>query len=160
MNILFICTHNRCRSILAEAIFQQQAHITGAALNIRSAGSQPAGVVHPESLAALNRHCVPTEKLSSQSWGDFQQWSWDLVITVCDSAAREPCPSYLNSAQRLHWNLQDPSSLDASIEDRAIAFDQLIGTLKETAAAAIKEINDNNHKAAIDCFEKAGAIVV
>lgn len=160
MNILFICTHNRCRSILAEAVFQQQSEQSGAELNICSAGSQPAGHIHPESLAALKRHNIPHGALSSQSWNDFQQSPWDLVITVCDSAANEACPSYLSSSLRLHWPLEDPSSLNNGATERQRAFDFLIQTLQNTAGSFTRALEQGNKQAALDSLKNAGAIAV
>ena len=86
MKVLYICTHNRCRSILSEAITN---HVAGDVITAKSAGSQPAGEVHPLSLKYLNEAGIPTEGLQSQSWDEFEAFAPDLVITVCDSAAGE-----------------------------------------------------------------------
>ncbi|MDG1462870.1 MAG: arsenate reductase ArsC, partial [Gammaproteobacteria bacterium] len=79
--VLFICTHNRCRSILAEAVTK---HIARGDLDARSAGSDPAGVVHPLSLQYLDEAGISTAGLSSQSWDAHEDWAPDIVITVCD----------------------------------------------------------------------------
>lgn len=157
MNILFICTHNRCRSILAEAVFRQQADINNSSLTVRSAGSQPAGVVHAESLAALDRHNISQEGLNSQSWHDFEQWPCNLAITVCNSAAEESCPSWLQQGHNLHWSLQDPSSLPGNQSDREIAFDTLVATLQQAAENFTEHLNQHGPQAAIASLQSFGA---
>jgi len=155
MNILFVCTHNRCRSILAEAIFS--SHAGNLVLNVKSAGSQPAGKVHPESLLALRRNKIPCEHLQSQSWEDFSQWPCDLIITVCDSAAQESCPHYFSSAQVLHWPLKDPSSIEGSESQRIEAFDKLVAQLQSAANEFCNRIKASGPKSAIDCLIEYGA---
>ncbi|GAA6152757.1 arsenate reductase ArsC [Pseudoteredinibacter isoporae] len=158
MNILFICTHNRCRSILAEAVFRQQANLSNSSLVVRSAGSQPAGIVHPESLDALERHKISREGLNSQSWNDFEQWPCHLAVTVCNSAAQEACPSWLQQGHSVHWSLQDPSSLPGDRGERQAAFDTLIATLEEAAKHFTKNLQQNGEQAAIRSLEHFGAV--
>ena len=105
MNVLFLCTGNSCRSILAEATFNALAP---AGLHAMSAGSQPAGYVHPRSLALLAREGIATGGLHSKSWDDLPQLP-DLVVTVCASAAGETCPVYLGKVARTHWGVDDPA---------------------------------------------------
>lgn len=105
MNVLFLCTGNSCRSILAEATFNALAP---AGLHAMSAGSQPAGYVHPRSLALLEREGIATGGLHSKSWDDLPQVP-DLVVTVCASAAGETCPVYLGKVARTHWGVDDPA---------------------------------------------------
>ena len=105
MNVLFLCTGNSCRSILAEATFNALAPADWRAI---SAGSQPAGYVHPKSLALLEREGIATDGLYSKSW-DGLPVTPDLVITVCASAAGETCPVYLSPAPRAHWGVADPA---------------------------------------------------
>lgn len=155
MNILFVCTHNRCRSILAEAIFS--FHAEKSTLNVKSAGSQPAGTVHPESLQALHRNNIPFEHLQSQSWQDFSQWPCDLIITVCDSAAQESCPHYFSSAKVLHWPLKDPSSIEGTESQRVEAFDKLTALLQSAASEFYKCIKTSGPESAIDCLIDYGA---
>ncbi|MBB6521684.1 arsenate reductase ArsC [Pseudoteredinibacter isoporae] len=157
MNILFICTHNRCRSILAEAVFRQQADINGSPLIVRSAGSQPAGVVHAESLAALERHNISRKGLNSQSWNEFEQWPCNLAITVCNSAAQESCPSWLQQGENLHWSLQDPSSLPGDQNTREAAFDTLVETLQKAAEQFTDRLRQDGPEAAIDSLQQFGA---
>jgi len=90
MKILYICTHNRCRSILCEAI----TNASNGNVEARSAGSQPVGEVHPLSLKYLAERGFSTDGLQSQSWDEFEDYDADLVVTVCDSATGESCPVY------------------------------------------------------------------
>jgi len=115
MNVLFLCTGNSCRSILAEATFN---HLAPAGWSAMSAGSKPAGLVHPRSLALLAREGIPTGDLHSTSWGDLPLKP-DVVITVCSNAARETCPAYFGQAVRCHWGVEDPAraiGTDAEID--------------------------------------------
>ncbi|MDQ5887987.1 MAG: hypothetical protein RL210_2634 [Pseudomonadota bacterium] len=115
MNILFLCTGNSCRSILAEATFN---HLAPASWRAMSAGSQPTGQVHPRSLALLAREGIATEGCSSKSWDNLPATP-DIVITVCASAAGETCPAYLGPVLRSHWGVDDPAhatGTDAEID--------------------------------------------
>jgi len=118
MNVLFLCTGNSCRSILAEATFN---HLAPAGWMATSAGSKPAGYVHPRSLALLGREGIPTEGLVSKSW-DSLPVPPDIVVTVCASAAGETCPIYLGSAVRTHWGVDDPAHATGTDEEINAAF--------------------------------------
>ena len=129
MKILYICTHNRCRSILAEAITN---HLSAGSLVARSAGSQPAGEVHPLTLKFLKKKGIDTSEIKSQSWNEMENFSPDVVITVCDSAASEACPIWLGDSPKAHWGLPDPSKLtanDKDIEDAFLNVIKMIETL-------------------------------
>ncbi|KZN15145.1 arsenate reductase ArsC [Marinomonas sp. TW1] len=128
MKILYICTHNRCRSILSEAITNGMA---GGLIDAKSAGSQPAGEVHPLSLKYLEQAGYQTTGLISQSWDDFEDFEPDLVITVCDSAAGEACPLYFGKSLKVHWGLSDPSKLEGSEAQQAAAFMDTIKAIEE-----------------------------
>ena len=104
-SVLFLCTGNSCRSILAEATFN---HLAPAGWTAMSAGSKPTGQVHPRSLALLAREGISTEGYHSKSW-DNLPLTPDVVITVCSSAAGETCPVYLGRAVRSHWGVEDPA---------------------------------------------------
>ena len=104
MNVLFLCTGNSCRSILAEAIFN---HLAPEGWHAMSAGSKPAGQVHPRSLALLEREGIAIEGLYSKLWDNLPVLP-DIVITVCGNAAGEICPAYLGPALRSHWGVDDP----------------------------------------------------
>lgn len=115
MKLLFLCTGNSCRSILAEATFN---HLAPAGWKALSAGSRPTGVVHPRSRALLAREGIATEGYHSKSW-DLLPATPDIVITVCGSAAGESCPAYLGPVLRTHWGVEDPAhatGTDAEID--------------------------------------------
>lgn len=118
MNILFLCTGNSCRSILAEALFN---HLAPAGWQAMSAGSQPTGQVHPRSLALLAREGIATEGYYSKSW-DALPVTPDIVITVCASAAGEICPAYLGPVLRSHWGVADPAHTMGSDAEIDAAF--------------------------------------
>ncbi|MDU0354110.1 arsenate reductase ArsC [Paraglaciecola aquimarina] len=142
MKILYICTHNRCRSILSEAITN---HYAAGKIEAKSAGSQPAGEVHPLSLKYLQEAGISTDGLTSQSWDDFEDFEADIVVTVCDSAAGESCPVWFGNSVKVHWGLADPSKLQGSDEELAQAFRDTIAEIKhrvEQLAALDVDIQD------------------
>ncbi|MES3041430.1 MAG: arsenate reductase ArsC [Pseudomonadota bacterium] len=115
MNVLMLCTGNSCRSILAEATFN---HLAPAGWRALSAGSKPAGYVHPRSLALLAREGIVTDGYFSKSWDDLPVTP-DIVISVCGNAANEVCPAYLGPVLRSHWGVDDPAhatGTDAEID--------------------------------------------
>lgn len=115
MNILFLCTGNSCRSILAEATFN---HLAPEGWHAMSAGSHPSGYVHPRSLTLLAREGIATKGYHSKSW-DKLPHTPDVVVTVCANAAGETCPAYLGPVLRSHWGVADPahaSGTDAEID--------------------------------------------
>lgn len=120
MNILFLCTGNSCRSILSEATFNHLAPPQWRAL---SAGSQPAGRLHPRALALLARKGIATEGCYSKSW-DALPVTPDIVITVCGGAAGETCPAYLAPVLRAHWGVDDPSHVVGTEEEIEAAFEE------------------------------------
>ena len=135
MNILFVCTHNRCRSILSEAITN---HISRGSIKAFSAGSQPSGVVHPLSLRYLDEAGINIEGLSSQSWDEFEHSHLDVVITVCDSAAGERCPVWFGDCLKVHWGLPDPSKLHGSEEEIKNAFLSVMEIIKARAEKIVE----------------------
>jgi len=116
---------------LAEAVTN---HLGGPRLTARSAGSQPAGVVHPLTLQYLAEAGIATDGLRSQSWEDLEWFDPDIVITVCDSAAGEACPLWLGKAEKFHWGLEDPSSSRVKPEAAADAFRNTIATIAKRVA--------------------------
>ena len=128
MKILYICTHNRCRSILSEAITNHLAHGN---IQAFSAGSQPAGQVHPLTLKYLEEKGIPTTELKSQSWDEFESVHPDVVVTVCDSAANEVCPVWFGDTVKIHWALPDPSKLQGSEEEIRAAFYAVMDTIEQ-----------------------------
>jgi arsenate reductase len=129
--VLFLCTGNSCRSILAEATFN---HLAPAGWQALSAGSRPAGYVHPRSLALLAREGIPTDGLHSKSWDDLPQTP-DMVVTVCSNAAGETCPAYLGPALRTHWGVADPAHATGSEAEINAAFITAYRTLRRRIEA-------------------------
>ncbi len=133
MNILFLCTGNSCRSILAEAVFN---HLAPPGWKATSAGSHPTGLVHPRSLALLAREGVPIEGYHSKSWDSLPQPP-DIVITVCASAAGETCPAYLGPALRAHWGVEDPAHATGTDEEIDAAFQTAYRILRRRIEAFV-----------------------
>ena len=118
MNVLFLCTGNSCRSIIGEATFNHLAPVGWRAV---SAGSKPAGYVHPRSLALLAKEGIATDGYHSKSWDDLPVTP-DIVITVCGSAAGEACPAYLGNVLRTHWGVEDPAHATGTEAEIDAAF--------------------------------------
>ncbi|NTU58393.1 MAG: arsenate reductase ArsC [Chlorobiaceae bacterium] len=118
MNILFLCTGNSCRSILGEAIFN---HLAPEGWTSMSAGSNPAGYVHPRSIALLEREGISTVGYHSKSWDNLPVTP-DIVITVCSNAAGESCPAFLGPVLRTHWGVEDPAHATGSDKEIDAAF--------------------------------------
>ncbi|WP_031436910.1 arsenate reductase ArsC [Methylobacter tundripaludum] len=128
LKVLILCTGNSCRSVLGEALIN---HLGGDRFQAFSAGSHPAGKVNANALATLARHGISTEGFSSQSWDEFDDKDIDIAITVCDSAAGEVCPVYLNNVVRAHWGLPDPAHVTGSPEVIEAAFEATYAALEK-----------------------------
>jgi arsenate reductase (thioredoxin) len=129
-NVLFLCTGNSARSILAEGILRKD----GAGHFVAySAGSQPKGTVNPLALKVLGDHGYPTDGYRSKSWGEFaapEAPVMDFVLTVCDTAAGEACPVWPGHPSITHWGIEDPSAVEGSDVDKAKAFVRAFQFLK------------------------------
>jgi len=124
----------------------------------KSAGSQPAGEVHPLSLKYLAESGINTDGLQSQSWDEFEDFSPDIVITVCDSAAGESCPIWFGASVKVHWGLSDPSKLEGSEAEIADAFKQTISEISERVEKLLAlDINSNDKPALIEALAQLGA---
>ncbi len=121
-NVLFLCTGNSARSILAEAVMNQ---IGAGRFRGYSAGSRPTGAPNPFALDLLRREGIDTGFARSKSWDEFEGEGapkMDFVFTVCDSAAAEECPYWPGAPMTAHWGLPDPAAVEGSDAQKALAF--------------------------------------
>jgi protein-tyrosine-phosphatase len=121
-NVLFLCTGNSARSILAESILNREG---GGRFKAYSAGSQPKGAVHPYALDLLKKMNHPTAGLRSKSWDEFAAAGapeMDFVFTVCDNAANEVCPIWPGQPMSAHWGIPDPAAAEGSEVEQRLAF--------------------------------------
>jgi arsenate reductase len=121
-NVLFLCTGNSARSILAEAILNRKGK---GVFTAYSAGSRPSGTVRPEALMQLDLAHIPTAGLRSKSWNEFAAPGapkMDFVFTVCDNAAKEQCPYWPGQPMTAHWGVPDPAAVTGAAEQIERAF--------------------------------------
>lgn len=121
-NVLFLCTHNSARSVIAECIMNR---LGAGKFKAYSAGSRPSGKVHPFAIELLSRLGYDTSGLRSKSWEEFAQAGapeLDFVFTVCDDAANEVCPVWPGQPMSAHWGLPDPSRAEGNDAERRFAF--------------------------------------
>jgi protein-tyrosine-phosphatase len=157
-NVLFLCTGNSARSILAEAILNR---IGKGKFKAYSAGSLPKGEVHPQSLALLKRLDFPTGELRSKSWDEFARPGaphLDFVFTVCDNAANEVCPVWPGQPMTAHWGVPDPAAVEGSEADIAQAFRDAFKVLQRRielfANLPVKSLDRMSLKREIDAIGK------
>ena len=131
-NVLFLCTGNSARSIMAEALLNHPA-IGGGRFTAFSAGSHPKGTVHPLALETLDGQRVSTAGLRSKSWDEFAKPDaprMDFVFTVCDQAAAEVCPIWPDQPATAHWGAPDPAAATGSDDTVRRAFEDVCLTLR------------------------------
>ena len=132
MKVLFMCTHNSCRSILSEALFN---HLAPEGIEAVSSGSFPSGRVNQRALQTLEAAGISTAGLSSKASDAFEGSPPDIVITVCDRAAGEACPIFFGPALKAHWGLADPSEANGSEGDISAAFETTLAKIRERVSA-------------------------
>lgn len=133
--VLVLCTGNSCRSVMAEALIN---HLGQGRFQAVSAGSKPAGYVHPKSIETLIRHGINAGNPYSKSWNEFSGQNFDCVITVCDQAAAESCPLFTGSAKKLHWSTPDPAKAAGTETEINAAFDDVFNKLKNHIEELLK----------------------
>lgn len=137
--VLFLCTGNSARSILAEVILNE---LGAGRFTAQSAGSRPTGEVNPVALAELRGRDHDTSGLRSKSWDEFEgpdAVCFDTVITVCDNAARESCPMWLGNPVSMHWGIPDPAAVTGSDNEIRQAFHAAYLELNERITALIAD---------------------
>lgn len=136
-NVLFLCTGNSARSILAEALLN---HFGAGRFRAYSAGSHPRGSVHPLALEVLREANVSVAGLRSKSRGEFERVgapAMDFIVTVCDSAAGEACPLWLGHPVNAHWGIADPAAAEGTECERKAAFAAALGFLRNRIEAFV-----------------------
>ena len=156
MNILVLCTGNSARSILLEAILND---IGQGRVSAYSAGSRPAGAVHPQSLKLLEELDHDTSHARSKSWDEFagpDAPEMDMVITVCASAAGETCPIWPGTPVRAHWGVEDPAALPEDDWERGFraAYDTLRGRAEALLKYPVETMDPGELKATLDRIAK------
>lgn len=128
LNVLFLCTGNSCRSVMAEGLLN---HFGKGRYTAYSAGSFPAGYVHPLSLSTLKEQGINDQGYRSKSWDEFVDKNIDIVITVCDSANGESCPIFPGKPVKAHWGVEDPAKFVGSEEETKKEFKRVSDILKK-----------------------------
>jgi arsenate reductase (thioredoxin) len=163
-NVLFLCTGNSARSIMAEALLN---HLGRGRFRAFSAGSQRTGRVNPLALATLERNHLPTAGARSKSWDEFATPGappLHFVFTVCDRAAQETCPFWPGHPMTAHWGVADPAAVEGSDQEKerafSLAFRELsarIGIFSSLPLAALDELAIKRELDAIGRTQAAGA---
>ncbi len=151
LNVLFLCTGNSCRSIMAEGLLKE---LGKGRFGSFSAGSFPIGKVHPVSLTTLQRHGISPLGYESKSWDIFKDCTeFHIVITVCNNAAGEVCPIFPGNPIKAHWGTPDPAHFQGAPEEIEAEFDRVYGILerriKALVALPIEKLKDDDLKNAI-----------
>ena len=136
-NVLFLCTGNTARSVLAEGILRKDG---AGRFNAFSAGSQPKGVVNPFALKTLAAYGYPAEGYRSKSWDEFAAPGaprMDFVFTVCDSAAGEACPIWPGHPMTAHWGIEDPAAVEGGDIDKERAFNEAFRFMRNRIAVFV-----------------------
>jgi len=157
-NVLFLCTGNSARSILAESLVNHWGH---GLFRGYSAGSHPKGAVHPIALELLRQMKLPTEGLRSKAWDEFAALGappLDFVFTVCDNAAGEACPYWPGQPMTAHWGVPDPAAVEGSDTEQwaafRAAFKSLESRIKLFTSLPIESIDRTKLKEHLDAIGK------
>ena len=160
-NVLFICTGNSARSIMAEGLMN---HLGGGRFRAWSAGSHPNGTVNQFALQTLAEWRIPTDGFRSKSWDEFAQSGapkMDFAFTVCDNAAGEVCPVWPGQPMTAHWGVPDPAAVEGSDAQKTKAFMDTAITLKRRIelmlALPLNSLADTSLQREVDRIGKAGA---
>ena len=142
-NVLFLCTGNSARSVLAEALMER---LGGGKFKSFSAGSQPKGQVHPQSLALLKDKGYDVTGFRSKSWDEFAGGDapqMDIIFTVCDSAAGETCPIWPGHPTQVHWGFEDPAAATGTDEEVRAVFEKVYGQIEERLKFLVSVSEEN-----------------
>ena len=141
--LLYICTHNRCRSIIAEAVTNKLA---AGRIEAASAGSQASGEIHPLTIQFLQEQGFSCEELRSQSWDDFAHFEPNVILTMCDQAATETCPIWFGTTPSVHWGLPDPSKSNGDADQiRALFYatiEEVTNRVNKLLSLNLETVND------------------
>lgn len=158
-NVLFLCSGNSARSIMAEAILNKEGRGKFRAF---SAGSSPKGAIHPEAIRVLTNLNYDVSKLHSKSWDDFATPGapdFDFIFTLCDEAAAEACPVWPGHPASAHWGIPDPSRANGNHAEIAFAFDDAYRMLQRRILAfAALPIGSLDHVALHDELKSIGRL--
>lgn len=137
LNVLFLCTGNTARSVLAESILRHEGQ---GRFHSYSAGSQPKGVINPFAVKVLTAHGYPVDGLRSKSWEEFATANaphMDFIFTVCDSAAGEACPIWPGHPATAHWGIEDPAAVEGADIAKERAFEQAFQFMRNRIRAFV-----------------------
>ena len=161
-NVLFLCTGNSARSILAESLVNHWGH---GQFRGFSAGSAPKGQVHPIALELLRQLKMPVEGMRSKSWDEFARPGapqLDFIFTVCDNAAGEMCPIWPGQPMTAHWGVEDPASVEGADKDKWIAFrkafHELESRIKAFTSLPLRSLDRMNLQRRLDAIGRPGAV--
>lgn len=135
LKVLVLCTGNSCRSIMAEALFN---HYGEGRIFAKSAGSNPAGYVHPKSIETIKSQDLKMGEYYSKSWDELEGEDFDVLVTVCDRADGEVCPVYLGNVLKTHWGVRDPAHFKGTEAEINQEFLEVFKTLEARVKTILK----------------------
>ncbi|QUJ68263.1 arsenate reductase ArsC [Photobacterium sp. GJ3] len=127
MKVLFVCCHNACRSILAEAVARR---FLPASFEVASAGTDPTGSISPEIRIYLEQMNLNPDDFRSKSWEEMTRFHPDIIISVCDTLHDEPCPNWLGGGVRINWDLPNPLAVSSNPQEQKKACEETTQLLK------------------------------